>query len=206
MKSIPNVLIIIACLWFSPAQAVKIMDSTGQLTGATDISVNGLLYDVEFIDGTCIDLYNGCDNSLLDFPFHSISSANAASQALLDQVFIDDSTSLFDSNSSLTRGCIPNNFGQCSVYTPYAFDTSRVAVSVATNYSFSSFLPGLIDHTRATSVGRAEDLSTNRDSSFTVFAVWTPHIPVTPITLPGTLILLVSGILGMMTLKRRQVQ
>ena len=33
----------------------------GELFGASDVNVNGTLYDVAFQDGTCIDLYNGCD-------------------------------------------------------------------------------------------------------------------------------------------------
>ena len=38
--------------------AVLIVDG-GQLVGATGVNVNGALYDVSFMDGTCFALY-GC--------------------------------------------------------------------------------------------------------------------------------------------------
>jgi len=202
MRSI-LIAIIIAGLWFSPAQATKIIDSTGQLTGATDISVNGLLYNVKFIDGSCITVFDGCDNSRTDFPFQSESSATAASQALLDQVFTDGSTGLFDSDPSLTLGCI---FNRCSAHTPIYFSGQFIVSSVAVNYAppFQNQ-----DSTGISSFTRTQDFSADGSlfPPYSVLAVWTPHIPITPtIALPGTLLLLLSGILGMMMLRRSQPQ
>jgi len=32
----------------------------GELVGATNVNVGGTLYDVQFVEGTCVDLYDGC--------------------------------------------------------------------------------------------------------------------------------------------------
>lgn len=45
----------------------------GALFGATGVDVNGVLYDVSFLDGTCPELYNGCDQDS-DFPFSNPGS------------------------------------------------------------------------------------------------------------------------------------
>src|SRR6476646_4971763 len=60
--------------------------SGGKLTGATSVDVNGTLYDVEFLDGSCITVFGGCD-SVSDLAFNTDGDASAAAQALLDQVF-----------------------------------------------------------------------------------------------------------------------
>ena len=39
----------------------------GELVGASDVLVDGTLYDVKFQDGTCVDLFDGCDE-VSDFP------------------------------------------------------------------------------------------------------------------------------------------
>ena len=59
----------------------------GQLIGASGVNVAGTLYDVEFKYGSCVDIFDGCDSNS-DFDFTSISEANIAAQAVLDQVFI----------------------------------------------------------------------------------------------------------------------
>ena len=48
--------------------ATLIVNGNGILTGATGVNLNGTLYDVEFVDGTCEALFNGCD-SFEDFTF-----------------------------------------------------------------------------------------------------------------------------------------
>ena len=61
----------------------------GQLVGAFDVSVGGTLYDVTFQDGTCVDLFDGCDE-VSDFAFPTSSAANSASFALLAQVLLGE--------------------------------------------------------------------------------------------------------------------
>ncbi len=50
------------------ANAVVLNVSDGQFLGATGVDVGGTLYDVTFVDGTCITLFDGC-NEIADFDF-----------------------------------------------------------------------------------------------------------------------------------------
>jgi len=103
------------------------IDSQGQLTGATGVVVNSVVYDVEFIDGTCADLYSGCD-SLTDFPFSQGESADAAF-ALLSQVFLNTPDGAFDDIPNLTRGC--ERQLNCKVLTPVSLGSSLILNSRA---------------------------------------------------------------------------
>jgi hypothetical protein len=111
------VLAAVLVLMASGAQAVTLDVVGGQLMGASGVLVDGSLYDVQFLDGRCIDLYNGCDEAS-DFTFQSQATAILASQALLDQVFLDGPSGAFDSDPLLTNGCEFSD--RCDVQTPYA--------------------------------------------------------------------------------------
>ena len=73
----------------SGASAATLNVVGGQLLGATGVVVDGSSYNVVFLDGTCINLYDGCDD-VADFTFQTGAAALLASQALLDQVFVND--------------------------------------------------------------------------------------------------------------------
>ena len=83
------------------------MWSGGQLMGASNVLVDGGLYDVQFLDGTCIDLYNGCDDNSDFAPLQSFAFVELALAALGTQVFIDTGVAgeEFFSEPSLTNGC-----------------------------------------------------------------------------------------------------
>ena len=91
------------------AQAIPIVKhivENGQLVGAENVNVNGVWYDVKFADGTCIDLFSGCDENS-DFIFSTFSSVQMASEALIDQVLVDLSPELnFDSDPSSSFFCL----------------------------------------------------------------------------------------------------
>ena len=74
----------------------------GLLVGATNINVGGTLFDVDFVDGTCVALFTGCDNAVADFDFTNSATATTAGQALLDQVFQDSIEGAFDTDPTLT--------------------------------------------------------------------------------------------------------
>ena len=59
--------------------------------------------------------------SINDFDFTMEADAVAASQALLDQVFLDTAQGEFDSDPGLTFGCINTTFGVCAASTPFGF-------------------------------------------------------------------------------------
>ena len=95
------------------ASATSLIVEGGKLTGATGIQLGSSFYDVEFLDGSCENLFNGC-NSLNDFLFNE-TMAIASAEALRDEVFIG----LYDTNPELTRGVTDSARG--NIITPYGF-------------------------------------------------------------------------------------
>lgn len=108
------------------ANAALIVSVDGVLQGATDVDVNGTLFDVSFVDGLCADLFSGCDDPLADFAFDTEAEATAAAQALLDSVFIDSAQGTFDSTPALTRGCTSGI--QCGAFIPFGISIPGVFV------------------------------------------------------------------------------
>ena len=116
------------------------VDSLGQLTGATGVEVSGTLYDVQFVEGSCINIFNGCD-APSDFLFNTITSAMNASQALMDQVLLDNSYGSFDTHPDLTSGC--SSSGYCYVLTPFSVDFHGVNANRAENGIYANFQDGV---------------------------------------------------------------
>lgn len=131
-KFLPQVLALIFSgllgLSVMPAFAADLqVDESGKLTGAKDINVNGNLYDVEFAAGTFQSVFGfsqGYNNVFGDFGI-------GASNALLEQVFIDGPLGNFDSDPRLTSGCESvSGYNSCLVITPYALGLRRGVFSV----------------------------------------------------------------------------
>jgi hypothetical protein len=112
-KSLTTSAAAIALLFAAPAPAANLLiDISGKLAGATGVDVGGTLYDVAFVDSTCISIFDGCDSNS-DFDFSTQAAADLAGQALLDQVFLG----IYDDQPELTLGCSDEDF--CSVFIPY---------------------------------------------------------------------------------------
>lgn len=165
-----------------------IVNGDGKLTGATDIFIAGELYDVSFVDGTCVSLFDGCDRTS-DFLWRDIDSSYLASQALIEQVFLDSSEGLFDSSPELTRGCEDSLL--CNVYTPWNSrnNGTDVLVRIATNWE-----EGLrVDGSRA---GDSRNKSDNTLAQSTkTWAVWSISIKKVPE--PSTFAIFALGIIGL---------
>ena len=100
-----SVLVGLGCASLADANPVLLVNGGGILTGARNVDVDGLFYDVKFVDGTCHDVFAGCD-ALSDFQFATFEGAVAAADALLKQVFVDvPSVGNFDTHPELTFGC-----------------------------------------------------------------------------------------------------
>lgn len=176
------------------SSATLVVNGSGQLTGATGVTVLGVNYDVEFLDGTFNTVFNNGD-TLTGLPFlqgaqpAQAAGASAAAQALLDQVFIGT----FDDNPSLTFGC--SNPTRCIVAVPYAFDPSNILTFSASNFNASASTPDFASgfalfRTIDTSVGFPE-LTFAR---FSVAQVTPP--PVGAVPEPATWAMMLLGFFG----------
>lgn len=87
----------------------------GILTGANNVEVNGKLYNVAFVNSIC-NVMSNCSEPV--FELATQSNAQAAAQALLDQVFVDSSDGNFDSVPSNVSNC--KNSPYCQTFIPYA--------------------------------------------------------------------------------------
>ena len=181
-RSAQRIMGALVCLVLSAsgASAATLNVVGGQLLGASGVIVDGDSYNVEFLDGTCISLYSGCD-STSDFTFQSQAAANLASQALLDQVFLDG-VDLFDSDPELTAGCQSTLL--CAAHTPYGVAAGFVSSSAAENFQPSGGTEAVVPRDFAVS----NDLT---GSSFYTYAVWAV------VPEPSTAILMGLGLLGL---------
>src|SRR5215207_3111899 len=98
----------------SPSWATPVLqiDAAGKLIGASGVDISGTLYDVQFMDGKCNELFSGCDQPS-DFIFTTPAAAESASAALLNHVFVG----IYDLDSTLTWGCAA--IESCNAYTPF---------------------------------------------------------------------------------------
>lgn len=130
MKFIHIVFAVVLSTFVSVSHAgiLKLVVENGILMGADNVLVKGSyysggLYNVRFLDGTCAELFSGCDENS-DFLPGSMnrSGLGYAVKALGDYVFVDGVEGQFDSDSRLTNGCVRvERKNQCGVYAPYEY-------------------------------------------------------------------------------------
>ncbi|MET0072507.1 MAG: hypothetical protein ABW096_20940 [Candidatus Thiodiazotropha sp.] len=186
-----GILFSLACLSSTLVTSAELDVRNGVLFGAAGIDVNGASYNVAFVDGSCISLFSGCDEPT-DFFFHDRDQTEDANQALLEQVLIDTTEGMFDSDPGTTNGCYDTN--SCWIVTP---------IQATVGNTFYSGLLRNNDETRTDSIGAGGSYSRDADYSLTVyrdrtFAVWSP-VPV-----PGAFWLFGSAIIGIIGLVRNK--
>ena len=107
--------------------ASLVVDGDGQLLGARDVNISGILYEVQFRDDTFANIFG--DASGLDA--RSEAEARLFGQALIDQVFVDSESGLFDTDPESINGC--ENTNTCEVLIPFAVAGTLVENVVAVN-------------------------------------------------------------------------
>jgi len=178
-------------LFLSSSSHAALIVVSDELVGATDIVISGLgTYDVSFQDGSCANIFSGCD-SLSDFSFDSYEQVHAASQALLEQIFIDTTLGQFDSNPELIAGC--EDFDKCIALIPYKLDIDWVFSKNIINSKNEA--DDRLYYT--TNLGRDQSVV---DRSNTTFAVFTKVIKVTS---PATAWLFLTASIGLISLNRK---
>jgi|TARA_R110002126_G_scaffold154876_1_gene301907 hypothetical protein len=203
------------CLSSVVAGAATLIVSDGTLTGATGVDVQGTLYDVEFRDGNCAALFDGC-NEDSDFDFQDYATANAAGQALMDTVFFDGLQGNFDSDPWTIRGCSSDDSNErCNVYTPYDYELyegvdffdqpvvlDQISFATVVNLEFSEISSGDF-LSSSTQFWQTTDftLINNAGNDNRTFALWSAQAASVP--LPAGVWLLLTGVLGMVGLRRR---
>ena len=156
---------------FNAQAAPTLIVEGGVLLGADNVVVGGVSYDVRFVDGTCANLYDGC-NSVSDFAFDTKREANAATAVLLRDVLVDGPLGRFDSDPTLVEGC---DASRCSIYTPYRNDRSRASLSAGLNAAGR-------DRTTAGRISVSRDTTANARGAFAVWSLSTESVsnPDTP--------------------------
>ena len=184
----------------------------GQLFGASGVNVGGSLFDVEFVDGTCIALFDGCDSAVDDFTFPSLASAQAANTALLDQVFGPGGFSVLD--PSLINGldipapppgqCGSGVSGNCplnNIFTPYDLGLIQTIPAV---FASPIFIFNDMGSYIALMGGGGNSVAIDTDLTSvpnSVYARWTPA----PVPIPASIWLFGTALLGFIGVSRRRV-
>jgi hypothetical protein len=181
------------CSILSAAPVLQV-NGSGILTGASGVDVLGSFYDVTFVDGSCFQLFSGC-NATSDLPFQSLAAGSAAGQALLNTVLVDSVLGQFDSRPELTMGCI--SVVSCDILIPYGINPGNAFASA----TVQNLVLDSLDFVLITAYGNSFNTQGIGGPGRSTFAVFTPAAAVPE---PGTLLLAAVALSAMGFIGKRR--
>ncbi len=203
-----GLLFFIGFLYTTPLLAVQLHINalTNNLTAVSGIVVNENIYDVTFAEGTCVELFGGCDEKT-DFFFQDTATAFAAFSGLMEQGLLDGPLGQFDSNPQLTYGCDNDPFFSrfCTIQTPILADEPGLVGLVfadATNY-----MAGFNHLDSSTGLLLSAPLSINADTGEDaydshVWGIWS-NSTITTVPVPAAVWLFGTGLIGFISLRKK---
>lgn len=186
------------------AAPVLRVDSNGQLVGATGVAISGVgTYDVTFLEGTCIEVFSGCDEAS-DFDLKLPNETIAASEALLDQVFVGR----YDDDPTLTYGCSDKE--NCVVFTPaevflFSHAVGYVSGTAAANTEIGNPVNDFLAPNGDYGPLADRDLSTDDNLTGDGRRVWARWSSSARVPEPGTLTLIMVTLAGAASTYRRRL-
>ncbi|MES9943216.1 MAG: hypothetical protein ABW104_10450 [Candidatus Thiodiazotropha sp. 6PLUC2] len=195
-----GLLLFIGYLYTTPSLAAElhIDPLTNNLTGISGITVDENIYNVSFVEGTCVELFGGCDERT-DFFFQDTATAFAAFSGLMEQGLLDGPSGQFDSNPQLTYGCNNDQFfsRQCVIQAPILANEQGLVGLVfasATNHisNNNDITTGLL---------LSASLSINADTALNDSAVWGVW-SATTVPVPAAVWLFGSGLIGLLSIRK----
>lgn len=118
----------------SASGAILVFDGA-TLTSVQGLDVGGTFYDVTFVDGTCADVFSGCDDPAADFAFTDpIVAIDAASDLLVEVGSVPSDTTFGCTDTFTCRMVIPFALGIDGLGTAIAFNNATID-----NAAFSGF-------------------------------------------------------------------
>lgn len=222
-STIKTLMVLLFSLAAMPGWAATLNVSyDGELLGASGVEISGTSYNVKFVNGSCIGVFERCstsfganDGSNNGIVFDTLELAQTASSALGSQVFIQSDLGDFrqsfrvHTRYALEKRCVLNGFS-CNFH-DLVFTTFSDYVAPITRDSCTIFPSGQFCFPVLLAPGFDRTLTTSfRSTLSSTFAVWSiepivivpdPVVPAVP--LPAGGLLLLTGLAAVAAFRRR---